>query len=87
MLHPEVVLRVDGAEVAAGAEAVGRRASFFATRPGRRVTPVLVNGTPGVVAEQDGEPVSVMAFDVVAGRVTAIDTVSDRARLARLWRP
>lgn len=87
VLHPDVVLRVNGAEVAAGPSTVARRAAFFASEPERQVRPVLVNGVAGVVIEVHDEPVSVMAFTVVADRIAAIDTVSDPARLARLTLP
>lgn len=86
VLQADVVLRVDGVEVAAGARAVSSRASSFAAGAGRQVRPVLVNGAAGTVVLLDGRPVSVMAFTVVGGRVAAIDTTSDPACLARVPR-
>jgi len=65
---------------------VAGRAVMFAD-PSRELTPAVVNGTPGVVVTVDGRVVSVMAFTVVAGRITAIDTLGDPERLAKLHIP
>jgi RNA polymerase sigma-70 factor, ECF subfamily len=90
VLDPDVVLRTDaGASrpglnmVTRGAEAVARRATMFA-RPSAAVRPVLVNGAAGVVATQDGRPVSVLAFTVAGGRIVEIDSVVDPERLSLL---
>ncbi|MEU6393858.1 sigma-70 family RNA polymerase sigma factor [Streptomyces sp. NPDC046939] len=70
-----VVVTIGAAEVAAGA----RLASSAATR-GR---PVLVNGLPGVVSwNEEGQPLSVLAFTVSDGRITRISAVVDPAKLA-----
>lgn len=87
VLHPEVVLRADlgdgVASTAAGAAAVAGRARMFAD-PLRKVHHVTVNGAAGAIITVDGQPVSVMGFAVVAGRIAAIDVLGDRERLARL---
>jgi RNA polymerase sigma factor (sigma-70 family) len=90
VLDPDVVLRADAgasrpglSTVTRGAEAVARRALMFA-RPSATIRPVLVNGAAGVVATQDGRPISVLAFTVAAGRIVEIDSVVDPDRLSQL---
>ena len=90
LLQPGVTLRADVGAAAAGtptmtrgADAVGRRALFFATVD-REVRPVTVNGTAGALIVAGGRPVSIMGFTVVAGRIAAIDVLADPARLARI---
>ena len=46
-----------------------------------------VTGAAGAVIVLDGQPVSVMGFTVVGGRVAAIDVLGDAERLARLDLP
>ena len=91
LLDPDIVLRADfgpsaASAVVRGAQAVASRAMMFAD-PARSVTPVLVNGSPGVVVTVDARVVSIMAFTVSGGRVLAIDTLGDVERLARLHVP
>ncbi|GLW68263.1 DNA-directed RNA polymerase sigma-70 factor [Kitasatospora phosalacinea] len=63
-----------GAQLAAGAAARGRA--------------VLVGGRPGVLSwHEDGTPLSVLAFTVAEGRITAITAVVDPAELARMNLP
>ncbi|WP_066364208.1 sigma-70 family RNA polymerase sigma factor [Herbidospora mongoliensis] len=92
VLDPEVKLTVDApgdvvvvlgaTKVAAGATA---RASAGTATRGRAV---LVNGLPGFLAwRADGTPLSLMAFTVVDGRIAAITTVIDPARLAAIDLP
>ncbi|MFF2196153.1 sigma-70 family RNA polymerase sigma factor [Streptomyces sp. NPDC058157] len=89
VLHPEVTARSDGGAllpgtVLRGARKVASQAITYArfAQDGR---PVLVNGTPGVLAlDAEGRPVSLMAFTVRDGLVTALDFLTDRDRLARL---
>ncbi len=84
VLHPDVVIRADGApSPVAGAEQVAGRALLFAD-PAREVVPVTVNGAAGVVVLLGGRPVSVMGFTVTGGRVAAIDALGDPDRLGRL---
>ncbi|MET8386241.1 RNA polymerase subunit sigma-70, partial [Streptosporangium canum] len=90
VLDPEVRLTVDtpdGVVVILGATkvAAGARLSAGAAVRGRAV---LVNGLPGIVSwREDGAPLSVMAFTVVDGRIVAIATVIDPARLASMDLP
>ncbi|MEV4891779.1 sigma-70 family RNA polymerase sigma factor [Nonomuraea sp. NPDC055795] len=90
VLDPEVKLTVDTADgvvVVLGATkvAAGARLSATAAVGGRDV---LVNGRPGIVSwREDGAPLSVIAFTVAEGRITAITIVTDPARLASLDLP
>ncbi|MFD4246238.1 hypothetical protein ACFWP3_32295 [Streptomyces sp. NPDC058525] len=46
--------------------------------------PDPIVGLPGVVSRSQGRPLSVMAFTVRDGRITALDILTDPERLARL---
>jgi RNA polymerase sigma-70 factor (ECF subfamily) len=88
LLDPEVVLRSDAGgpgplTVVRGAEAVARGAQVGAD-PSRLVQAAVVNGAAGVVITVDGQPISVMAFSVVGGKIVAIDALTDPDRLAQL---
>jgi RNA polymerase sigma-70 factor (ECF subfamily) len=48
------------------------------------VRPALVNGAAGAVVAQRGRLLSVMAFTVSSGTITAIDAVVDPERLVKL---
>ncbi|MBE2315813.1 sigma-70 family RNA polymerase sigma factor [Solirubrobacter sp. CPCC 204708] len=86
LLDPQVVLRADdgvGAlRMLEGAHAVAESATFFAGT--REAHPAIVDGAAGFVATEDGVPVAVLAFTIRAGRIVAIDGLSDRERIARL---
>jgi RNA polymerase sigma factor (sigma-70 family) len=88
VLDPDVQLTVDtpgGVVVVLGATNVAAGARFGAASGGRAV---LVGGLPGVVAwREDGSPLSVVAFTVVGGLVSAIAAVADPARLASMELP
>ncbi|MEU5894931.1 sigma-70 family RNA polymerase sigma factor [Streptomyces venezuelae] len=90
VLDPDVKLTVDtpsGTVVALGATkvATGARLSASAAAQGRAVR---VNGLPGIVSwREDGTPLSLLAFTVTDGRITAIRIVADPARLALLNLP
>jgi RNA polymerase sigma-70 factor (ECF subfamily) len=45
---------------------------------------VLVNGAAGVVVTLDGQPLTVMSFTIVDGKVTGIDAISDPGRVRGL---
>lgn len=87
LLHPDVVLRSDGgvaragqSVVLSGARTVGSQAALYsALAP--FVRPVLVNGAAGVLCVVEGRLMSVMAFTVTDGRITAIDVLTDPDRL------
>ncbi|MFG2983645.1 sigma-70 family RNA polymerase sigma factor [Streptomyces sp. NPDC048258] len=88
ILDPEVVARSDGGALLPsllrrGATEVASQAITFA-RFAEAGHPVLVNGTPGVVSVSQGRPLSVMAFTVVDGKITALDILTDPERLARI---
>ncbi|MGV4981627.1 RNA polymerase sigma factor SigJ [Streptomyces sp. NRAIS4] len=90
VLDPDLELRADGGLALAsataairGARLVAERAALF-RQPGVTVTAVLVNGTPGVLVDRDGVPVSVMGFAVRQGRITQIQILLDPERLAAI---
>jgi RNA polymerase sigma-70 factor (ECF subfamily) len=66
-----------------GAQAVAARAQTFA-QLGLALQPALVNGVAGGVALRDGEPFSVAAFTVRAGKIVEMNFLVDRARLREL---
>ena len=86
VLDPNVVVRTDdggGAlRIVQGARAVATRARFFSHM--REAHPAIVDGAAGFVGTEAGVPVAVLAFTIVDGRITAIDALADRARLAAL---
>ncbi|MFF0435227.1 sigma-70 family RNA polymerase sigma factor [Streptomyces sp. NPDC004327] len=90
VLDPDVLLRVDGGVLTAaasklvrGAEAVTAQALTFA-RFRHDARPVRVNGAAGLVSLANGTPVGLMVFTVAGGRITGIDILADRERLASL---
>ncbi|MER6444305.1 RNA polymerase subunit sigma-70 [Streptomyces venezuelae] len=88
VLDPDVVARSDGgtlrpALLRRGAAEVASQAITFA-RFAEAAHAVLVNGVPGVVAMAEGRALSVMAFTIRDGRITALDILTDPARLARI---
>ena len=90
VLDPEVVLRVDGGLVPAGASRVVRGSRAVAgqalafSRLGLVVRRALVNGAAGFVSFLDGQPFAVLAFTVAGGKVVEIDILADPARLKQL---
>ncbi|WP_410669678.1 sigma-70 family RNA polymerase sigma factor [Amycolatopsis sp. cmx-4-68] len=88
VLDPDVRLTIDnpdGMVVVLGATNVAAGARFGAAKDGRRV---LVGGLPGVVAwREDGTPLSVVAFTVLAGRIASIAAVTDPVKLASMDLP
>jgi RNA polymerase sigma-70 factor (ECF subfamily) len=90
VLDPEVVLRVDGGLIPAGASRVVRGSRAVAgqalafSRLGLVVRRVLVNGAAGVVSFRGGQPFAVLAFTVTCGKVVEIDILADPARLRQL---
>ncbi|MFI1198550.1 sigma-70 family RNA polymerase sigma factor [Streptomyces sp. NPDC020883] len=88
VLDPEVVARSDGGTrvpsvLRRGAADVASQAITFA-RFAADARPVLVNGTPGVVAFTEGRPMSVMSFTIRDGRITGLDILTDPDRLSAL---
>jgi RNA polymerase sigma factor (sigma-70 family) len=86
VLDPDVVLHGDdgsGAlQVVKGAREVATRAQFFSAH--RVARPAMIDGASGFVATEAGQPVAVLAFTIVDGRITAIDALQGPARLAGL---
>jgi RNA polymerase sigma factor (sigma-70 family) len=88
LLAPEVVVRIDSGTlrprtVLEGREAVAQGAMAFA-RVAELTRPALVNGAPGAAAFRAGRLVSVAAFTVSGGQITALDIVSDPERIERI---
>ncbi|MDL2074989.1 RNA polymerase sigma factor SigJ [Streptomyces sp. GXMU-J15] len=93
LLAPDATATGDGGGVVQavprpveGAEEIAR---FFAGRmdvmPDLELLETTVNGRPGLVAQVDGVPVSVLAFAVTGERIQRIWSVLNPAKL-RLWR-
>jgi RNA polymerase sigma-70 factor (ECF subfamily) len=88
LLAPDVVVRADGgtlrpSKVVHGREAVARGAMTF-VHAAELTRLALVNGAVGALALAEGRIVSVAAFTVSDGRITALDILNDPERLARL---
>ena len=86
VLAPDVELRAtgpDGTVVVRGAGEVAGRATV-AARPGAVAHPALVDTVPGVLIMVGGRPVTVMAFTVAGGAITAIHVLTDPDRLAQV---
>jgi RNA polymerase sigma factor (sigma-70 family) len=93
VLDPDLVLRINGSSAQPdttttvhGARQVAGRALHFA-QPAAHLQPILVNGRPGVLVTLDGERISLMAFTISHGVITAIDALVDRERLATVTLP
>ncbi|MFH9249302.1 RNA polymerase sigma factor SigJ [Streptomyces lydicus] len=90
VLDPDVLLRADAGaasdgltKLVRGARAVAEQALTF-SRFALAGRPALVNGEPGLVTTQDGQPFSVMGFTVAHGRIVEINILADPARLRRV---
>ena len=86
VLAPEVEMRAyspEGTVAVRGASEVAARARTGA-RQGALVHPVLADGLPGVLITVGGRPVTVMAFTVADGAITAIRALTDPDRLAQV---
>ncbi|MYY09634.1 sigma-70 family RNA polymerase sigma factor [Streptomyces sp. SID4919] len=90
VLDPAVELTADtpsGVVVTLGATKVAAGAKM-SSGAAAQTRSALVNGRPGIVSWRgDGAPLSVVAFTVVEGRITAIAVVTDPARLALMDLP
>ena len=87
LLHPDVVLRIDGGRlrrasslVLHGAEAVAAHTTTY-SKLHPYIVPALVNGAAGAVIARHGQLYSIMAFTVTVGKITAIDALLDPERL------
>ena len=92
ILDPDVVFRVDRGPdseltgVLHGAEQVARRALGF-NRLAPAARRVLVNGAPGFLVIQRGQPFAVASLTVSGGRVAEVNLLADPARLRELDLP
>ena len=93
LLDPDVVLRGDGGGKVRTLRRIEREAARVAPMilaayadprigAGLDIRPIEVNGAPGLVTRDPGGGLSVMAFTVDAGRITAIDVVRNPDKLA-----
>jgi RNA polymerase sigma factor (sigma-70 family) len=87
VLDPEVVERIDTGSgtllEVRGAEEVASRA-MSVSQLGIAVRRALVNGVPGWVSLLDGQVFAIAGLTVQNGRITTMDILADRARLAQL---
>jgi hypothetical protein len=93
LLDPGATAIADGGGLASavarpveGGEQIARGCVAFAGRssPGLKILERTVNGQPGLVAQQDGVTVAVVAFDIVGDRIKHIWVVLNPEKL-RLW--
>jgi RNA polymerase sigma-70 factor (ECF subfamily) len=94
LLDPAVTFRSDGGGVVKAARKVftgaERVARIFTAMAGHfddqlRMSPIVVNGAPGLLMETLGSP-SVVAFTLNQGRITEIDVVRNPEKLGTLAR-
>jgi len=94
LLDPDVTFRSDGGgvvsaarKVISGAERVARIITRMRGHYGHafRITPVTVNGAPGLILDTGGSP-SVIAFTIDHDRITEIDAVRNPEKLRTLER-
>jgi RNA polymerase sigma factor (sigma-70 family) len=90
LLDPDVTVRADAAATAPGtpthlrgAHTVARQALAFSRRAGHARTG-LADGAPAILVTPRGRLVTVMAFTITDGTITAIDIIADPRRLSRL---
>jgi RNA polymerase sigma-70 factor (ECF subfamily) len=87
VLDPGVVLRADAAAVLLGAEREVRGAAAVANTfsgRARAARPALIDGEPGLVWAQGGQPKVVFILAVAEGRIVGVDLVADPGRLNQL---
>jgi len=87
LLDPDVVVREDSGRgslvVVRGAATVAGRA-LAVSRLGLDARPALVNGAIGFVSRLAGDVFAIAAVSMRDGRITRMDILLDRARLARI---
>jgi len=87
LLDPNVVLHADHAAVQVGATTEVRGpnavAETFAGRA-RAAQPALIEGEPGLVWSQGGNPRVVFSFAIANGKIVAIDLLADPDLLAKM---
>jgi SnoaL-like domain len=98
VLHPDVLLRVDGGDqnreasmLLRGSAAVARQAvmgiRYLLGGPDAGLHRVLVNGSAGVIVTLNGQPITLMSFIVTNGRIVQMGGIADPERLRRIWGP
>ena len=98
VLHPDVVLQVDGGAenpeasmLIRGSAGVARLAARglrkLLGRPPVELRHVLVNGSAGVIVTSAGQPIIVMSFTVSEGKITAIAGIADPGRVGKITGP
>jgi RNA polymerase sigma-70 factor (ECF subfamily) len=86
LLDPEVVLHAEVGGVIRhfhGASVVAQGAMAFSSRS-ELARPALVNGAAGLVVATRSQPLAVLAFTVVQGKIAELDVFADPYRLSRL---
>ncbi|MEU1983622.1 sigma-70 family RNA polymerase sigma factor [Nocardia sp. NPDC019395] len=90
LLHPEITFHAKGGATRPaatttirGTENVSRRAATFAV-PDATFQPITVNGSAAVIIRANQQPVSIMAFVIVNGRIAQIYSLLDQPRLEQL---
>jgi RNA polymerase sigma-70 factor (ECF subfamily) len=86
VLDPDVIFRTDPgpASPLAGAGPVARRVLSTAPRFVNLARPVLVNGEAGALFGTHDDPIAVIGFTVVSGRIAELNLVADPAKLRHL---
>src|SRR5579864_676694 len=91
VLDPDVVFRMDLGPVSrlahqplAGAGPVARQVLATAPRFVHLAQPVLVNGEAGALFGTRDEPVAVIGFTIVGGRIAALNLIADQDKLRHL---
>ena len=91
VLDPDVVFRMDLGPASgltqrplAGAGPVARQVLSTAPRFVHLAQPVLVNGEAGALFGTREEPVGVIAFTIVDGRIAALNLIADQTKLRHL---
>ena len=94
LLDPDVVWRADGGgkvsaahPAAAGARNVARWLLALARRPPRSLRMATVNGAPGLVMRDGDGVLTVIAFTIDAGRITALDVMRNPDKLTAVPDP
>ena len=68
----------------AGAGPVARQVLATAPRFAHLAQPVLVNGQAGALFGTRDEPIAVIGFTIVGGRVAALNLIADQGKLRHL---
>jgi RNA polymerase sigma factor (sigma-70 family) len=94
VLHPDVLLRVDGGAQQPAASMLVRGSASVAGqavrglrhligRPAAGLHRVLVNGSAGVIVTLDGQPIAVISFTVTGGKIAEIAGIADPVRVRK----